>query len=211
MGGFSGIAVVQLDQQNPQSSKLTFHIQSPILGVSAILVSCMMSGFAGVYFEKILKTSEVSVWLRNTQLSMFAIPMALLTCYLSDGDTVMNKGFLHAYTHLVWIIVILQGFGGLVVAVVVKYADNILKGFATSFAIVFSAVASVYIFAFEVHWLFAVGAGLVIVSIFMYGYVPKASVAKKVEIDPVARERAVSRQESQVPLLNLESKGEGKD
>lgn len=37
---------------------------------------------------------------------------------------------------------ILQAFGGLVVAAVVKYADNILKGFATSVSIVVSSLVS---------------------------------------------------------------------
>ena len=38
----------------------------------------------------------------------------------------------------------LQAFGGLVVAAVVKYADNILKGFATSVSIVVSSLVSFY-------------------------------------------------------------------
>lgn len=37
-----------------------------------------------------------------------------------------------------------QAFGGLVVAAVVKYADNILKGFATSLSIVVSSFVSFY-------------------------------------------------------------------
>lgn len=37
-----------------------------------------------------------------------------------------------------------QAFGGLVVAAVVKYADNILKGFATSVSIVVSSFVSFY-------------------------------------------------------------------
>lgn len=37
-----------------------------------------------------------------------------------------------------------QAFGGLVVAAVVKYADNILKGFATSVSIVVSSLVSFY-------------------------------------------------------------------
>lgn len=36
----------------------------------------------------------------------------------------------------------LQALGGLVVAMVIKYADNILKGFATSLSIIISALIS---------------------------------------------------------------------
>ena len=44
----------------------------------------------------------------------------------------------------VYFVLRLQAFGGLVVAAVVKYADNILKGFATSVSIIVSSLVSFY-------------------------------------------------------------------
>ena len=38
------------------------------IGLGAVLMSTLTSGFAGVYFEKILKTGPTSVWIRNIQL-----------------------------------------------------------------------------------------------------------------------------------------------
>jgi UDP-sugar transporter A1/2/3 len=67
---------------------------------------------------------------------------------------------------------VLQAGGGLVVAMVVKYADNILKGFATSLAIIVSCVASVLFFDFQVNLQFCLGTMVVIMSIFLYGYQP---------------------------------------
>lgn len=69
-------------------------------------------------------------------------------------------------------VVVLQAGGGLVVAMVVKYADNILKGFATSLAIILSCVASVLFFEFHVTLQFCLGTMVVILSIFLYGYQP---------------------------------------
>ena len=46
--------------------------------------------------------------------------------------------------------VLLQAGGGLLVAMVVKYADNILKGFATSLSIIISCCASYFLFGFVV-------------------------------------------------------------
>lgn len=62
--------------------------------------------------------------------------------------------------------------GGLLVAVVVKYADNILKGFACSLAIIITCVLSIFFFGFQLSFQFTVGAALVIGSIFLYGYTP---------------------------------------
>ena len=76
---------------------------------------------------------------------------------------------LHGYNNLVWIVVAMQAFGGLLVAVVVKYADNILKGFATSLAIIVSCVVSIYMFNFVLSVQFVFGTALVMVAIYLYG------------------------------------------
>lgn len=41
------------------------------------------AGFAGIYFEKILKGSDVSVFVRNVQLSIISLPVGLATVFVS--------------------------------------------------------------------------------------------------------------------------------
>ena len=63
-----------------------------------------------------------------------------------------------------------QAFGGLVVAMTVKYADNILKGFATSISIIVSSVFSYLVLNDLIPGgYFILGTGLVILATFMYG------------------------------------------
>ena len=93
----------------------------------------------------------------------------------------MLQGFFLGYDYLVWFIVVFQAFGGLLVAVVVKYADNIMKGFATSAAIILSCVASVYFFDYVITLQFTVGTLLVIASVYLYG---KADLAAKPKLPP---------------------------
>lgn len=178
---FAGVAIVQVEQQQaggkpaPKGQGMQ---QSYMVGLVAVVVSCLSSGFAGVYFEKILKGSTASVWLRNVQLGIFGTLLGLLGLWSTEGAAVAQHGFFFGYTPLVWGVILNQAFGGLLVAVVVKYADNILKGFATSFSIVVSTVASIYLFDFHLNLLFALGAGLVIGAVYLYS-LPKGPLSSR--------------------------------
>lgn len=167
----TGVVMVQLAHTDMPYLPSGFE-QNRLLGFGAALSACVLSGFAGIYFEKILKGSDISVWMRNVQLSFLSLPFGLFTCLMYDGTRIHSNGFFFGYDFFVWYLVTLQAGGGLVVAMVVKYADNILKGFATSLAIVISCVASIYLFDFHITLQFVLGASLVICSIFMYNYKP---------------------------------------
>jgi hypothetical protein len=66
------------------------------------------------------------------------------------------------------LVIFLQAVGGLVVAVVVKYADNILKGFAAAFSIITACIICYFFLDFKPTILFAFGAVLVNLSIYIY-------------------------------------------
>ncbi|CAG9791935.1 unnamed protein product [Diatraea saccharalis] len=167
----AGVALVQLSSTENKNSEKSTDGQSRILGFGAALAACFISGFAGIYFEKVLKESDISVWMRNVQLSLLSLPFGTVTYLINNGGSM--KTILKGFDGFVWYLVLLQAAGGLIVAVVVKYADNILKGFATSVAIIISCGVSIYLFNFVLTIQFAAGTILVIGSIFLYGYVPK--------------------------------------
>nr|XP_006000075.1 PREDICTED: UDP-N-acetylglucosamine transporter-like isoform X2 [Latimeria chalumnae] len=163
------------------SSKKMLSEGSQIVGLIAVVLTCFSSGFASVYFEKILKETKQSVWIRNIQLGLFGFMFGTLSVYIYDEDCVKLNGVFQGYNKYTWIVIALQAFGGLVIATVMKYADNILKVFATSISIVLSTVISYF-------WLkdllpssvFFAGAALVIGAIFLYTYDPKSVVDPKV-------------------------------
>lgn len=159
-------------------------------GFLAVLLAACTSGFSGVYFEKILKGSVQSLWIRNIQMGIFSVIAAYfgkiiliiffyfltfliyyynLGIYMSgDGESVRQNGFFYGYNKVVWMVILLQALGGLIVAVVVKYADNILKGFASSFSIITSCIFSILIFDFKITMSFLLGSILVNWSIVLY-------------------------------------------
>ena len=97
-----------------------------------------------------------------------SVVIALVTVYAKDSEAVAKHGILGGYTWIVWTVVVVQAAGGLIVAVVVKYADNVLKVFATSFSIVISCVISAIFFDFHATFSFIVGASLVVLATVMY-------------------------------------------
>ncbi|KAI8348521.1 nucleotide-sugar transporter-domain-containing protein [Mortierella sp. GBAus27b] len=146
------------------------------VGLLSVLIACILSGLAGVYFEKILKNTQGSIWLRNIQLSLFSLPFSLLAIYLKDGEGVTEQGFFAGYDMLVIAAIACQSAGGLIVAVVVKYADNILKGFATSISIVISSIASVALFGTKIGTIFMIGTVLVLGATYLYSLPDKPVV-----------------------------------
>ncbi|ORY48303.1 UDP-N-acetylglucosamine transporter [Rhizoclosmatium globosum] len=163
-----GIALVQM----PTSSSTPVSAKSganSFVGLVAVFIACVLSGLAGVWFEKVLKGTQASVWHRNIQLSTFSIIPGLIGAFLIDGNTISEKGFFHGYTFWAWMAIANQAFGGLIVALVVKYADNILKGFATSISIILSAIASVFLFDFYISLPFVIGAAVVLYATHLYG------------------------------------------
>jgi solute carrier family 35 (UDP-sugar transporter), member A1/2/3 len=139
------------------------------VGIAAVAVACLCSGFAGVYFEKVLKNGQSSsIWVRNVQLSVSCLAIALCGAFVWDGEAIREHGFFQGYNAVVLATVCIQAAGGLIVALVIKYADNILKGFATSLSIVLSTVASVFLFNFVPTIYFLAGSILVFAATYLY-------------------------------------------
>lgn len=171
---FIGVAVTQLGVNHKNSKRHDFHDnQSYLIGFGAILGACITNGFACIFFEKMLKGSDTSVWMRNVQMSLVSIPLGIAACISMDYQNIAGKGFFHGYDWYAVYLIALNAFSGVVSTIVIKYADNILKGFATSLAIIITCVASIFMFNFSLTIQLNIGAALVIVAIFMYSYVPK--------------------------------------
>lgn len=177
---FLGVALVQI--QKTTSSDL-IHTQNQFIGLLSVIISCLSSGFAGVYVEKVIKGSPGSLlFLRNLQLSSFCALTAVIGMWVTDGSIVLSKGFFHGYNVMVWFVIIQQALGGIIVSLVVKYADNILKGFSTSLSIIISCVASIFLFSYTITLQFVTGAILVILAIYLYGrYQPEVTPKKDQE------------------------------
>lgn len=139
------------------------------LGLAFAASACAISGFAGVYFELVLKNSPISVWVRNLHLAFVSLPFALAAVFSKDFAAVRSCGFFAGYGAAAWTYITVKAIGGLLIAAVIKYADNILKCFATASSVVSVAIISAIFYNFALSPMFFTGAVGVIYSTLLYG------------------------------------------
>lgn len=209
----AGVAIVQLSVQSatithhhdghtnhPEIGKNTVRMlfrradpgeadMNQLLGLVAVVISCLCSGFACVYFEKQLKKPVVqtstslenggspaapprptNLWIKNIQMSFFAL---LVGTVIYIGETTYSSadslGFFSGFTTWAWSVIALQIGGGLLAALVIKHADNIAKVFATSVSIILSFVASIPLFDYKLTVGAVVGGVTVVGSTYLFG------------------------------------------
>uniref|UniRef100_A0A8C6VTX8 Solute carrier family 35 member A3a n=2 Tax=Nothobranchius TaxID=28779 RepID=A0A8C6VTX8_NOTFU len=105
----AGVTLVQWPSESAATSEKEAHSSgSQFVGVAAVLVACCSSGFAGVYFEKILKESKQSVWVRNIQLGLFGLVFGLFGMLAYNGERVRESGMFQGYNGVTWTVVALQ-------------------------------------------------------------------------------------------------------
>lgn len=162
----------------------------PLLGISAVLASSLLSGFANIYLEKKMKASEASLWVRNVQLAVFGIPQALFVLFGLERAALAASGPFVGFTPTVWSVVWLRALGGLLVAAVIKYADNIVKTYATAVAIVLTCVVSSVLDGSRPTRAFLQGMSLVLASVLLYNRKPKPSPPPLDDGEAAARRQA---------------------
>lgn len=59
-----------------------------------------------------------------------------------EDERILTDGMLYGVDGLIWFSIVWQAAGGLIVALTIKYADNILRCFAQAGAIILIAVTS---------------------------------------------------------------------
>ncbi|CAL5377899.1 unnamed protein product [Camellia sinensis] len=119
------------------------------------IVMALLSGFAGVYTE-------------NFWLYVFGMGFNAIAILIQDFDAVMNKGFFHGYSLITTLMILNHALSGIAVSMVMKYADNIVKVYSTSVAMLLTAVFSVFLFGFHLSLAFFLGSTIVSVSVYLH-------------------------------------------
>ena len=164
-----GLVLVQIHADERDDGMHNNEQRNHIYGMLAITLSTLISGFAGVYLEKLYKNKTNFLWELNLHLSILSLPFALIPClFILDKP---SYSFTAGIDVTVTLIILLKALGGIVVAYVVKFADSILKNFSVAVSICVCVIYSVYIGEQTLNALVISGMLCVLSSIFMYNSV----------------------------------------
>merc|ERR1719397_999341 len=146
---------------------------NPVTGTIAMMAMISMSGFAGVYYEKMLKgvnkspEDKLSVWDRNVQLATWSIGFSLFGLF-NDRDQIIEKGLLFGWTSVTIFQRLLMTSGGLLSAVIIKYCDVIIKGMATTISLIATSFVGWWFLGDILDLTFLNGMGVTIIAVFNY-------------------------------------------
>ena len=159
------MGVVLVQSQDAKSSSAPTGA-SPAVGVVAALAAAVLSGFAGVYLERMF--SSGSLWMRNVQLGLFAVPLQVAAIVQWDLEAVRERGLLQGFRWSTLAVIFVQVAGALLTAFVIKFAGNVLKTFATVLALLLTCTVSTFLFDFTPTPLFGFGISATALSIWLY-------------------------------------------
>lgn len=182
-----GIYIVQLDRKEIVGPVMdNSHHQAFVLGLVSMLGACCFSGIASITMEYLLK-NETGFWISNLLLASYSIIPALFPV-IADCTTREEFRPYRYFTYITWLTIFLNAIGGILVAMVMKYADNILKGFSVSGALIVTVFVHGYASHSGVPWLRLLGSLIVVSSMYGYGQAgkmkPKMEEVSIEEVDP---------------------------
>lgn len=157
-----------------------------LLGSLAVLTEVTLSGFASIYFEKVIKANDshnrCTIWDRNFQLALGSFPVYLVFILYDGGG---EAGYFGGWSFVTFVLAMFGAGGGLLVALSIKYGDAILKTLATTGAIVLSSLLDHFMLGGALTKSMVLAGCIVITSIFNYSFdeTPAPLVPKSISPD----------------------------
>ena len=163
----------------------TESLESSKKGIFATLGIAACSGFAAVYTEKVIKAkrpcndqlpsshdnpSKEKYGLAYTQVQLAIVSLVIMGLYCSvmEMNQILEKGLWYGFNGPASLSIFVSALGGLIVAAVLKFADAVLKGYATAISVILTGVLSMVLFGTNLSVLYLLGIGNVICSVILY-------------------------------------------
>lgn len=105
-------------------------------GYFTILCAILCYGLSYVILEKLLKSSDVSLWIRGIQLNFFTVPLSLLISITGDSMTEDSRGFFDNFNLIACFFIVFKIAQRMMELFVIKVVDSVYRSLALSTALV---------------------------------------------------------------------------
>jgi UDP-sugar transporter A1/2/3 len=115
-------------------------------------------------------SSSSSYGLAYTQVQLAFMSLVTIGVYacLKDWHTIRRFGLFHNFTASAFVTILNSALGGLIVAGVLKYADSVLKGYATAMSVILTGVLSMLLFGTSLSIIYFMGIINVVIAVLLY-------------------------------------------
>mmetsp|Transcript_29831 Transcript_29831/g.54053 ORF Transcript_29831/g.54053 Transcript_29831/m.54053 type:complete len:283 (+) Transcript_29831:2-850(+) len=145
-------------------------------GVLATLGISLASGFAAVYTEKVIKSqktthfdrSKYSLAYMQVQLAGMSLMVMGAFAVATEFEVINERGLWHNVNASAWVAIVNSALGGLTVAAVLKFADSVLKGYATAVSVMLTGCLSMVFFGTTMNSTYVLGMVNVICAVTLY-------------------------------------------
>ncbi|XP_077991365.1 UDP-galactose transporter senju-like [Glandiceps talaboti] len=179
---------------------VSFHVDKNLL---LIIIQTLCSCFAGVYNEYLLKGEhgKVHIWIQNIFMYCDSILCnTLVLAYTGDLGNALTKESMHSILQLSVIAIIINyATVGIVTSLFLRSLNSILKMFASSIEILFSAVLCWFIFGIPIDIFTLLAIAIVSFSLYLYSSHPVVNPAHE---DVEAKKNGKSSELSENELVN---------
>ncbi|KAL6768914.1 hypothetical protein ACKKBF_B16745 [Auxenochlorella protothecoides x Auxenochlorella symbiontica] len=171
-----GATTSQINTDCSQGSTKSL-MSAPLAGYAFGALSATLSAVAAVYTEWVMKHNSDSLYWQNMQLYGFGVVFNGLALVLGSGGSGSGGAaladLLHGYTPVTWLVVANLAFSGLLVSWVMKFADSIVKVYATSLAMLLTTGVSIAFFGLDPSLQLGLGLAVACVSVVLYYVSPE--------------------------------------
>lgn len=157
---FLGICIVLYNRDDiillPQHSRVE--------GIIFTIVAAGTAAMSSQAFEDILKSEKETTWTRQMQMSALGLIAAFFSCIFEYEKIQASNGI----SNILMVLVFIKCIGDIIIPFVLKYSDNVTKGFADTLSMLMALPLSQILYHWHPHIGFYIGTIIILFSTYIF-------------------------------------------
>jgi len=116
----------------------------------------------------VVDSSQYGLAYTQVQLALMSLITIGVYACINDFKQIVEYGLFYNFTMSAFASVLSSALGGLIVAAVLKYADSVLKGYATAVSVILTGVLSMLLFGSTLTLIYYMGIINVVTAVLLY-------------------------------------------